>query len=246
MPLDPALPVRDGFRLRGTAVTRLETFVDAAFAFGVTMLVISVGSVPRTPAQLIEALHLVPVFGVCFLLLTMLWWGHELWSRRFGIETGATTTLSLLFVFVMLVWIYPLRMVFSGAMSFVTGGWVPSDMDLGTNADTQLCFLVYGVGIGTLNAILLLLNRIALRRKGELELDPVEVIETRRTIGGYGIHVSIACMSVVLSAILWITLGTGESRFVSALPGFVYMLTGAGMWWHHSRMSRLRARLETA
>ena len=31
----------DGFRLRGTSVSRLETFVDAAFAFGVTMLVAS-------------------------------------------------------------------------------------------------------------------------------------------------------------------------------------------------------------
>ncbi len=246
MPVGADLPVRDGFRLRGTSVTRLETFVDAAFAFGVTMLVISVGSVPRTPSELFEAFRLVPVFGVCFLLLTMLWWGHDLWSRRYGIETGLTTTLSLLFVFVMLVWIYPLRMVFSGAMSFFTGGWVPSDMKLGSNADTQLCFLVYGVGIGTLNTILLLLNRIALRRKGELDLDPVEVIETRRTIGGYGVHVAVASLSVILSAILWISLGAREAGFVSALPGFVYMLTGVGMWWHHSRMNRLRAHLGPA
>jgi len=36
------LPVQLGFRLRGEAVTRLETFVDAAFAFAfaVTLLVV--------------------------------------------------------------------------------------------------------------------------------------------------------------------------------------------------------------
>ena len=36
------LPVHHGFRLRGEAVTRLETFVDAAFAFAVTLLVMAV------------------------------------------------------------------------------------------------------------------------------------------------------------------------------------------------------------
>jgi hypothetical protein len=33
-----ALPRLGGFRLRGIAMTRLETFVDAAFAFAITML----------------------------------------------------------------------------------------------------------------------------------------------------------------------------------------------------------------
>ena len=36
-----ALPRLDGFRLRGIAMTRLETFIDAAFAFAITTLVIA-------------------------------------------------------------------------------------------------------------------------------------------------------------------------------------------------------------
>jgi hypothetical protein len=36
-----ALPRLNGFRLRGLEMTRLEAFVDAAFAFAVTMLVIA-------------------------------------------------------------------------------------------------------------------------------------------------------------------------------------------------------------
>ena len=35
------LPVKNGFRLRGEAMTRIEVFSDAAFAFAITMLVIS-------------------------------------------------------------------------------------------------------------------------------------------------------------------------------------------------------------
>src|SRR5262245_39056444 len=127
MTTEPALKVRDGFRLRGTSVSRLETFVDAAFAFGVTMLVISVGTIPKSIEELLLALRSVPAFAACFLILVMLWSGHEEWSRRYGIEDDGTTWLSLLFVFVMLVWIYPLRIIFSGAMEFFTGGWAQSE-----------------------------------------------------------------------------------------------------------------------
>ena len=36
-----ALPRLAGFRLRDIAMTRLETFIDAAFAFAIRMLVIA-------------------------------------------------------------------------------------------------------------------------------------------------------------------------------------------------------------
>lgn len=45
MPLSH-LRVQHGFGLRGEAVTRLETFVDAAFAFAVTLLVVSFDAIP--------------------------------------------------------------------------------------------------------------------------------------------------------------------------------------------------------
>ena len=41
-------PVENGFRMRGLEMTRLEVFIDAAFAFAVTMLVISFDSIPRS------------------------------------------------------------------------------------------------------------------------------------------------------------------------------------------------------
>ena len=42
-----ALPRLGGFRLRGIAMTRLETFIDAALAFAITMLVIATQQNPR-------------------------------------------------------------------------------------------------------------------------------------------------------------------------------------------------------
>jgi hypothetical protein len=239
MAIEPSLLVRDGFRLRGTSVSRLETFVDAAFAFGVTLLVISVGTIPGSVPELLDALKHVPVFAACFLLLTMLWSGHEEWSRRYGIDNDRTTWLSLLFVFVMLVWVYPLRMVFSAAFEFFTGGWIRSGLPTPTNSDLQNCFLIYGIGYASMSAILLQLNREALRSPVEPPLDPVEALETRRAVGSYAIHVGVACISILLSFVA----RSAESNWIASLPGFAYTLTGVGLSWHHRRFHRLRARL---
>jgi uncharacterized membrane protein len=238
MALDPGLPMRDGFRLRGTSVSRLETFVDAAFAFGVTLLVISAGTIPATMPDLMLAMRHVPTFGICFLQLTMLWWAHNLWSRRFGIETGNTACLSLLFVFVMLIWIYPLRLVIAGALNYFTGHWVPTEIKLDSSADLQVCFQIYGVGFALLSLMMMMLNRTALKMKDELELDAVEVLETRRSMGVHAIHAAVAALSVFLTFFVM----NSESIWM-ALPGFVYVLTGVGMSWHHSRFHKLRAKL---
>src|SRR5690242_2680306 len=38
----------NGFRIRGSQPTRVDAFVDAAFAFAVTLLVIAIGHVPNS------------------------------------------------------------------------------------------------------------------------------------------------------------------------------------------------------
>ena len=52
------LPVDGGVRQRGDQVTRLETFVDAAFAFAVTLLVVSFDAMPSSFAELCEIVKL--------------------------------------------------------------------------------------------------------------------------------------------------------------------------------------------
>ena len=56
------LPVEGGVRLRGEQVTRLETFVDAAFAFAMTLLVVSFDAMPESFSELYDALRRLPAF----------------------------------------------------------------------------------------------------------------------------------------------------------------------------------------
>ena len=51
-----------GLIMRGENMTRIETFVDAAFAFAFTMLVISIDEIPRSPPELVAAARDIPAF----------------------------------------------------------------------------------------------------------------------------------------------------------------------------------------
>ena len=232
--------MRDGFRLRGEQVSRLETFVDAAFAFAVTLLVIAVGTLPRSIADLFEALQRLPTFGLAFLLLMLFWTGHNRWSRRYGLDDGYVTCLSLALVFVTLVFVYPLRMIISGAVHFFTAGALPADMVLTSAADLQDGFLIYGLGFTTLSAILLALHRHALAAAPALQLDGVERVETRREIAVYGVMVAVGLAS---SACTFLVRSAG-STLLAALPGLVYMLVGLAQWPLHGHFGKLRAAAE--
>ncbi len=63
-----------------------------------------------------------------------------------------------------LFYVYPLRMVMSAGMHFLTGGWAPSELTVSSFDQFRLIFVLYGAGFATLATIMALLNRHALRR----------------------------------------------------------------------------------
>src|SRR5207247_4033179 len=88
------LPRLGGFRLRGTEMTRLETFIDAAFAFAISMLVIAAQQIPDNIQALLGAFKNVPTFVCSIAVLGIFWRGHWLWSRRYGLEDGISILIS--------------------------------------------------------------------------------------------------------------------------------------------------------
>ena len=236
------MPVEGGFRLRGQQVTRLETFVDAAFAFSLTLLVIFFNDLPDTIAELRGALRRVPTFALCFVLLAAFWAAHNRWSRRFGLEDARSTVLSLAFVLVILVYVYPLRMVTSAGLNLLTGGWVPSEM-AGDAAhwllDVQTGFIVYSIGFGLLAGIVWALNAHALRRGDALGLDARERYDTRTEMGMHRIMALSATLSFLLSLAILAWMSQDDPvRWLVGMPMFVYAGMGAPMTfygWHRDR-----------
>src|SRR2546421_12932513 len=82
MPADlDALPRLRGFRLRGMEMTRLETFIDAAFAFALSMLVIGPQQIPDNIGEILGAFKNVPAFICSIVVLGFLWQGQQKWRR---------------------------------------------------------------------------------------------------------------------------------------------------------------------
>ena len=87
-------PVESGFRLRGSNMTRIEVFIDAAFAFAVTMLVISFDRIPQTFDEVVVAIKEIPAFTIAVVQLVWIWNAHSNWSARYGLRDAKTVTLS--------------------------------------------------------------------------------------------------------------------------------------------------------
>lgn len=231
----PRLPVdAQGVRLRGTDMTRIETFTDAAFAFAVTLLVISIDAVPTGVPQLLQALEDVPAFALSFLQLALFWYAHWKWSRRYGLEDLTSVILSLFLVFVVLVYVYPLRYMFSLLVAWVSGGAL-GDPTLGSFAELNQVFLVYGIGFFAMSFTIALLYQHAIRRRHALGLGPLERLETRGERDVSLILAAIGALSAVLAAV------TPPTTW--GLPGWVYMLLPLSMGIYTHRFGRRRERL---
>ena len=231
----PSLPLDDaGFRLRGTDMTRIETFTDAAFAFAVTLLVISVDAVPTSVEGLVSVLEDVPAFALSFLQLAIFWYAHWKWSRRYGLEDLTSVLLSLFLVFAVLVYVYPLRFMFSLFVAWLSRGAL-GDATLGSFADLHTVFFVYGVGFCAMSLTIAALYHHALRRADELGLDTVERLETRAEREVTLILAAVGAASAAVAA-----LATPSQL---ALPGWIYMLIPVATTVHARRLKRRRAAL---
>ena len=141
-----SLTVESQFRLRGLEVTRLDTFIDAAFAFVLTLLVISFDEIPSNYAEMMAAAKRIPAFAASFTILMMFWLSHRRWSRRYGLENSKTIWPSLALIFVVLVYVYPLRMIFEGWFSGLSGGYLPTSFSITTYDQVRMLFVFYSAG----------------------------------------------------------------------------------------------------
>lgn len=233
-----SLPIEGGVRQRGQQVTRLETFVDAAFAFAVTLLVVSFDAMPSSFAELYDALRRLPAFLAGFSILAIFWQSHHKFSQRFALEDGYIVFLSLALVATTLFYVYPLRMVMSAAMSFFTGGWAPSEFDVRSMSEFRLIFVIYGLGFAALSALITLMYTHVLRKAHLLQLDAIERQVVRGEIVAHMALVACASLSIAIALVI----PEGRS-WMQAMPGMTYGLLGVAMPWLAARNKRRIERL---
>jgi uncharacterized membrane protein len=211
-----------GFRVRGAQPSRVDAFVDAAFAFAVTLLVIAIGHVPASIAELVQAMRGVPAFAASFFVIARLWQSHRHWSRRYGIEDAYSVRLSLALVFIVLVYVYPLRMVAELTFAALSGGALTEgEVRITSVAELQTVYVVFGLGYGSAAIVFNLLYRHAAALADAIGLSVTERIRTRTVRMRWQFVTGVALLSSVLALVL----PMGRERVVplDAVPGLVYL-----------------------
>src|SRR6266480_5514205 len=197
------LPELKGFRLRGMEMTRLETFIDAAFAFAISMLVIAAQQIPDNIQTLLAAFKNVPTFVCSIAVLGIYWRGHWLWSRRYGLEDSVSILISWGLIVTILIFIYPLKAIFGAMWNFISSGQVGQPFSLHTTeAQARTIFAIYALGLIAISAEILLLYLRAWQLREPLRLNPREKLLTRGEFAGWSIPVSVGIVSLVLALTL--------------------------------------------
>ena len=212
---------QSAFRPRGLDTTRLDTFVDAAFAFGGTVLLISSGDLPDSMEAFRALLLDIPSFALSFATMMIFWLSHRHWSRLYGLESKATIALTLLLVLTLLVYIYPLKVMYGALLDWLSGGALPNALRLRSPRDVTFVMGVYGVGFSLLSASMLGLYVASLRAATTLRLNGAERAYTRIGVGLWAVLLAVGLASSACALLLPLRYGIWA--------GMLYAFLGPGI-----------------
>lgn len=233
---------RHAFTMRGEEMTRIETFVAAAFAFAVTMMVISLGNIPENMQAFINATKQIPAFVASCVIIIWIWHTHADWCRRYGLEDAITVLFSSSLIILTLIYIYPLRLMMQGLFYVISDGFFPSEFSFETHWQVRFMFAFYGVGFLLLCINFVGLYMHAMGKRQDLQLSDIETFDTATEIVNWSAAASVCAFSIILALYLPMSIiGFSGYAFFLLFP----VLTGAGFYRRSVRNKLLKDLVES-
>jgi len=202
--------------IRGRDVSRIEGFSDAVFGFALTLLVASIEVPPDFEALKLTLRGFLP-FALTFALICWIWYLHYQFFRIYGLQDRLTIVLNCVLLFVVLFFVYPLKVVANNLVPLVTGIGESGFRSL-SEYDNRFLMVCYSAGVVSVFLIFLLLNWNAYRQRDELALTPEEVYDAVGGMRGHALSVALGLTSIILAVTL------PGNRV--GLSGLIYALEG--------------------
>lgn len=214
------------FRLRAKEVSRVEAFSDIVFGFALTLIVVSL-EVPKTFAALMEEMSGFLGFAICFTILMWIWHAHHTFFRRYGLTDELTIALNTTLLFLVLFYVYPMKFIFELATRHLH--------DPGAGDPARL-YLIYALGFAGIFTVFLLLYAHAWRKREQLQLNVLELHDTRTTMIMYASYVAIGVTATLIALF--------ASGPALSFAGWIYFLLGPVSAFVGARRGRQRRELE--
>jgi hypothetical protein len=125
-----------------------------------------------------------------------------LWSRRYGLEDGVSIFISWAMIVTMLIYIYPLKAIFSSMWFLVSGGRVGHMLGAHFESQVRALFAIFALGFTAIALEMVLLNLRAWQLRQPLRLNAQEQAMTFNEVTGWSIPVGIGLVSLVLALCL--------------------------------------------
>jgi len=181
---------KDGFRLRGLAMSRIDGFSDVVFGFALTLIVVSL-EVPHTYDELHKILLGFVPFAVCFVFLILVWWDHYTFFRRFNLHDPATIVINCALLFTILFYVYPLKFLFMLITAQATG---QANAVFTSPEQPRELMIVYGSGFAAIYFIFAALYWNAWRQRRHVHLSP---LETTLTLSYMWDNFGVGCIGLI-------------------------------------------------
>lgn len=214
-------------------VSRLEGFSDAVFGFALTLLVVSLET-PQSVRDLLDLARGFLPFALTFAMVGWIWYEHNVFFRRYGLQDPWTVFLNLVLLFVVLFYVYPLKFLAIQVVNLITG--VPSNFGADLT-EARLLMVVYSGGVVMIFACFVLLHQHAWSRRAALGLTPREQTQLTYSQRSHAISVGIGLFSLAIVAIApaW-----------AAVAGMIYILMGPLQAWNGYRGGLALDRIDQA
>ena len=216
-------------------VTRLEGFSDAVFGFSLTLLVVSLEPI-RSSTELVLLARRSSAFALTFAMVCYIWWEHNKFFRRYGLQDAWTAFVNAVLLFVVVFYVYPLKFLTTSVLARFH--WLPQE-DLPQAFDGRFVMLLYSTGVVLIFGLFVLLYRHAWAKRAELGLSAADELTLKY---GRRAHVLSAGLGVASDP----ARGGPQGRHADVIPGVIYGLMGPLHAWNGYSAGRAHEALRAA
>ncbi|NNE42349.1 MAG: DUF1211 domain-containing protein [Marinicaulis sp.] len=211
------------FRWRGGDVSRIENLSDIVFALSLSLLAVA-SSAPATFVELTDIFRSALAFAAAFAILLLIWHYHYIYFRRYGLNDGKTVFLNALLLFVVLLFVYPLRFLTDFIFTLIPAFFVGFDIlepMVRSIEDGRDLLIIYSFGYAAVFLIIAGMYGHALAKRDALDLDTIELILTTQTRDA----------ALAQAAIALFVIAVAQFTPMSAWAGPLYFLSGPAEAW---------------